>query len=291
MVNAWLAEALAERHRVTVLTSAADDLVAEEHVRGVRVLRVPVHFRRRRQAANLPSLAAYVVNGIRRGRALVGDERFDIVNTHFVLPSGPVGDALARRAGIPNVLSVHGGDLYDPSKLTSPHRHAILRRTVRKLLGRADVVVGQSRNTIENVAKFFDPAIECELVPLGIPRVGRTEAGRERLGLGEDELVLVTVGRLVRRKGLRELISALPRLSHPRIRLVIVGDGPSAGELEASARECGVHDRVVFAGHVGDEEKLEWLSAADLYVSTSQHEGFGLTFLEGMAVEIGRAHV
>ena len=284
VANAWLAETLAERHRVTVLTSGADGLAPEETVRGVRVVRVPVHFRRRLQAANMPSMAAYVVNGIRRGRALVRDGAFDVVNTHFVLPTGPVGDALARRAGVPNVLSVHGGDLYDPSKASSPHRHAVLRRAVKGLLNRADVVVGQSRNTVENVGRFFDPSVACERIPLGIPRTGRADVARASLGLGEDEFVMVTVGRLVRRKGVDELLEAFARLAVPRARLVVVGGGPVAGELEARARALGVHERVVFAGQASDAEKLDWMSAADLYVSTSRHEGFGLTFLEGMAV-------
>jgi len=68
-----------------------------------------------------------------------------------------------------------------------------------------------------------------------------------------------------------------------KVRLIVVGDGPLRGDLEQQAREVGAADRVVFTGFVGDEDKRNLLAASDLYVSTSQHEGFGLVFLEGMA--------
>src|SRR5438132_747536 len=138
VINARLAEALAQRHEVTVLTSRAFGFPLDVVEHGVRVVRVPVLARRRMATANIPSMFAYLVMGILRGRRMVAVDRYDLINTHFVLPTGPVGDALARHAGIPNVLSLHGGDLYDPAKRTSPHRHPLLRAWIRQLLRRAD---------------------------------------------------------------------------------------------------------------------------------------------------------
>ena len=143
VVTALLAEELARRHEVTVLTSQGLGLPSESVEEGVRVVRAPVFFRKQKAAANVPSMLAFIPMGIRLGKRLLKKERFDVINTHFALPSGPVGDALARSAGIPNILSVHGGDLYDPSKFTSPHRHLLLRWWIRRLVQRADAVVGQ----------------------------------------------------------------------------------------------------------------------------------------------------
>src|SRR5690606_16087762 len=120
-----LARELAQRHSVTVLTSHGLALPSESVDGGVRIIRVPVFFRRRHTVANFPSMLAYMVTGSIRGRRLVHSERFDLINTHFALPSGPVGALMSRAGRIPNVLSVHGGDLYDPSKRSSAHRHAI----------------------------------------------------------------------------------------------------------------------------------------------------------------------
>ena len=96
-------------------------------------MRVPVFFRRQLAVANFPSMPAYLPSGFVRGLSLPR-AGFDVINTHFVVPTGPLGHALARWHRLPNVLSVHGGDLFDPSKRTSPHRHAPLRAAVRWML-------------------------------------------------------------------------------------------------------------------------------------------------------------
>lgn len=283
VVTAALAEDLAQRHSVTVLTSHGFDLPAEVEENGVRVVRVPVAMRRRMASASFTSMFSYMVNGRRYGARLVRDSAFDVINTHFVLPTGPVGDTLARLAGIPNVLTVHGGDLYDPSKLTSPHRHWLLRQWVRRLVLRADAVVGQSTNTLDNLRAHFAPDVPAELIPLGIKRPPQTVASRADLGFEDDQVILVTVGRLVARKAVDRLIDCLARLNDSRAVLVVIGSGPKLAEWRAYARARGVADRVRFPGFVDEQRKYEILSVADLYVSTSLHEGFGLVFLEAMA--------
>jgi glycosyltransferase involved in cell wall biosynthesis len=231
----------------------------------------------------MTSMASFLPSGIVRGTATLRKRSFDIVNTHFVLPTGPVGAWLASKANIPNVLTVHGGDLYDPSKASSPHRHLLLRIIVRKLLRRATVVVGQSKNTIENVHKFYAPDLNCERIPLGIIRPGDITASRQELGFEPNDKILVTVGRLVSRKAVDRLIEMVADIPDPSVHLVIIGDGPLRGQLESIALQKGIAERVRFVGFVTDQQKQNLLSASDIYVSTSQHEGFGLVFLEAMA--------
>lgn len=289
VVTAQLVEQLARRHEVTVLTSKAFDLPEESVENGARIIRVPVIGRTKKAAGSLPSLLSYVPAAIRRGKALMRDERFDVINTHFAVPTGPVGDVLARHAGIPNILSVHGGDLYDPSKSMSPHRHWILRRLIRGLLQRADYVVGQSRNTNANVGRFYTKAVEPVLIPLGIERPVFQAQSRADHGLGDDDVLLVTVGRLVARKGLGQLLDILAdkrgssEKSGPRMKLLVIGTGPEEAGLRAKAAESGIAEQVHFLGALSDQEKFDVLGMSDLYVSSSQHEGFGLVFLEGMA--------
>jgi len=286
VVNALLAEHLSQKHDVTVLTSAGFELPEEEMVNGVRVVRVPVYVRQEQAAANFPSMAAYMINGIKRGKALLASESFDIINTHFALPSGPVGHALAKFSGLPNVLSVHGGDLYDPSKITSPHRHWLLRTWIKFLLRKADSVVGQSSNTLENIVKYYDSNIDTKCIPLGINRPKFVPGSREQLGLSENDFVLVTVGRLVSRKGLDRMLGMLAKTKIDNMKLLVIGSGPLQEDLEACAVELGLADKVLFKGFVEEQEKLQLLQQADFYVSSSQHEGFGLVFLEAMAASL-----
>jgi glycosyltransferase involved in cell wall biosynthesis len=282
VVMAAMARSLAERHDVTVLTSQAAGLPSEAMDANVKVVRVPVFFRRHLAVANMPSMAAYLPMGLLRGLKLGRERRFDVINTHFAVPTGPLGDWLSRRLGVPNVLSVHGGDLYDPSKKSSPHRHALLRRAVARLLRSADSVVAQSRDTARNVEQIYGVDRKVDLIPLGIDRPPQNiRAQRSEFGLPEDAFVLVTAGRIVARKASTQLIETLAAL--PDVFLLVIGDGPEAAAVKQRASELGVENRLRMLGYVSDEVKYGAYSVSDVFVSTAQHEGFGLVFLEAMS--------
>ena len=284
VMGAMAAELARRGHDCTVLTSRAFGLPADTVEDGVRVVRVPVFFRRQISVANMPSMAAYLPMGALRGLRLGRGRAFDLINTHFVVPSGPLGQWLARRLGIPNVLSVHGGDLFDPSKPTSPHRHGFLRAPIANLLSRADAVVAQSRNTAGNVARIYGVERPVDLVPLGIARPPpRLRAHRSLFGIPENAFVMVTVGRLVSRKSTAQLVSILAAAKRDDMYLLVVGDGPDTVAVQKAAHELGVSERVKLLGHVTERQKYAALSLSDVFVSTSQHEGFGLVFLEAMA--------
>ncbi|HEX4049941.1 MAG TPA: glycosyltransferase family 4 protein [Steroidobacteraceae bacterium] len=283
VVMAALARELARRHSVTVLTSGSGALPRESVEQDVRVLRVPVFARRQRAVANNLSMLAYLPMGAVRGWRL-RRASFDVVNTHFVVPSGPLGGWLAARLDVPNVLTVHGGDLYDPSKRSSPHLHWWLRAPIRALLRRADRVVGQSRDTLSRVQSIYGVQRRVELIPLGIERPPRSEPmPRASFGLPQDAFVLVTVGRLVARKAVEQLLKMLAGCERPDVHLLVIGEGPQGEALRAQADALGLQQRVHWMGQADEQRKFQALAAADIFVSTSQHEGFGLVFLEAMA--------
>lgn len=284
VVMAALARELAKRHEVTVLTSRAVDLPSRSEDAGVRIHRVPVFFRKQLATANFASMLAYLPTGSIRGLTMRPGASFDVINTHFVVPTGPVGQLLSTVGRIPNVLSVHGGDLFDPSKSMSPHRHWWLRAPIASLLRSATAVVGQSKDTNRHVSEIYGVKRDVGLIPLGIERPPQPDDGsRAYFGVPEDAFVMVTIGRQVPRKNTPQLVRTLadPRLSTAH--LMIVGDGPEIPEIRRVAAEIGVSDRLHVLGMVSDEDKYRALQVSDIFVSTSQHEGFGLVFLEAMA--------
>ncbi len=287
VVNAALAEELAKRHEVTILTSQGRDLPPESVEGGVRIVRVPVFFRGRQATASMASMLAFLPMGFLGGRRLLRQGTFDVLNTHFVLPSGPVGSALARAGQLPHVISLHGGDIYDISKWTSPHRHPVLRMWVRRLLRRADCVVANSRNTIENAKTYYLPELQAVRIPLGIQHPPQVEAGsRAAYGCGDDDVLLVTVGRLVARKGLPELLDLVEGLSDPKVKLLIMGSGPAEQPLKQAVRSKGLEEQILFLGRVSERDKFRVLLMSDVFVSTSHHEGFGIVFLEAMTARL-----
>jgi len=284
VVMAALARELAKRHEVTVLTSRAAGLPAESEDSGVRVIRVPVFFRRTLDTANFPSMLAYLPSAAWRTPSLARERPFDVVNTHFVVPTGPVGQWIAHRCRVPNVLSVHGGDLYDPSKKMSPHRHSWLRRPIRRMLRCADVVVAQSNDTRDKVRRIYGVTREVELIPLGIDRPPPMDCvAGSAFELPPGAFKVVTIGRLVPRKQTAQLVAAIAASGIAHAHLLVVGSGPDEEPVRRAAADHGIADRVHLLGRLAEGDKYRALAAADLFASTSQHEGFGLVFLEAMA--------
>ena len=284
VISRDLAEALvAGGDSVTVLTSQYGELPACESVEGVTVHRVPVLFRTKKDTASHLSMLSFVPSAIAKSGALYRVMPFDVVNTHFAIPTGPAGHRIARSRRVPNVLSIHGGDIFDPSKRLSPHRTPGLWRTVRAMVRKATAVVAQSSDTVGNTRKYYGITREIETIPLGIKPNPHPPGDRTALALPPTDLVLCTVGRLVKRKNLAGLLDILARLrSESPVRLLVIGDGPGRQELEARSHALGLTGLVTFTGRISEESKYAYLSVSDLYVSTAMHEGFGLVFLEAM---------
>lgn len=278
-----LAEELARSIDVTVLTSGGPGLAPQERQGKLEIVRVPVLMRDSESTASLPSMLSFFPSSLKAGARILRQSRFDLVHTSFAVPSGPSGLLLARHFGLPHVLSLHGGDIYDPSKALSPHRTPLLKQTVRWVIHGSERVVAQSSDTRWRAQTIYgDRPVDC--IPLAARRPDFEKLPRTALGLdlAADDFVLVTVGRLVARKGLEQLIGILADLADPRFKLVVVGEGPERQALEARAKECGVAASLRFTGFVPEERKWQILAASDLYVSTSLHEGFGIVFLEAM---------
>jgi phosphatidylinositol alpha-1,6-mannosyltransferase len=105
-------------------------------------------------------------------------------------------------------------------------------------------------------------------------------------------LVILTVARLVRRKGIKYLIEAMPRVlrSLPDTVLLVVGDGPEKPRLEEEARILGLASRVSFLGKVPEQKLIAFYQASDVFVlpaivdSEMNTEGLGVVLLEAMSM-------
>jgi glycosyltransferase involved in cell wall biosynthesis len=128
------------------------------------------------------------------------------------------------------------------------------------------------------------------VIPNGIPieafssvPPSETDAIRSELKLRRNTRVVGTVGRLDPIKGLDLLLRAVPEVLNkiPEVRVVVVGEGPLAGELRRLTAELGIQDHVTFLGHRKDIPRL--LSVMEVFVVPSLSEGFCLAAVEAMA--------
>ena len=276
-------EIASKGHRITVITSHYGSLPEQEKLNGVAIIRLPVIMRGKKDVASILSMISYVPLCIRKAATLLQREKYDVINTHFAIPSGPAGQYISDRYGIPNVLSIHGGDIFDPSKSLSPHDTIGLKQTVRKMLKKADRVVAQSSDTKSNAEKYYGVDRKIDVVPLGIRPNIYSKKSRQDLGLPAAKYVFSTIGRLVKRKNIEDLLHIIKRIqiSTPSV-LLIMGDGPEKDFIETKIRDLKIEGAVRLLGRVSDEQKFEYLNASDGYLSTAIHEGFGIVFLEAM---------
>jgi glycosyltransferase involved in cell wall biosynthesis len=127
------------------------------------------------------------------------------------------------------------------------------------------------------IAYGADLPVADRITPAHVSRL------RQQLGLGADDVVIGSVGRLVEQKDYPTLLHAfaLSAMRVPRLRLVIAGDGPLRSRLEDMARGLAIADRIRFLGTWDDVPTL--LRSVDLFALASKFEPFGVALLEAMA--------
>jgi len=270
-------------YEVDCITSQCGELKKFEVIDGINVYRAKVFGRKNLNVASLISLLIYPISGFFVGIKLCRKNRYEFINTHFVIPTGPLGLVLSKMFKIKNILSIHGGDIYDPTKKSSPHNYWFLRKINTFLLNRADIVVAQSTNTKENCLKFYKPENDIKIIPLPYEMVIFNKISREELGLSKDKKYIIGAGRLVKRKGFDFFIKALSLLDE-NIEGIIIGDGPERNNLFKIATDLNVADRLHLVGHISEGEKFQYLANSDIYVLSSVHEGFGIVLQEAMQV-------
>ncbi|HCL56793.1 MAG TPA: glycosyltransferase family 4 protein [Spirochaetia bacterium] len=272
-------------HTVDVVTTYFDGLDFEEVKNGVRIYRVKVPSRKDLATASFLSLIAFPRAAKKKLKKLFKTKQYDVINTHFAVPSGGVGVWASKKLEIPNILSLHGGDIYDPTKKLSPHKNRIFKRIVKKILEKSTAVVAQSTNTRDNTFLIYNFEKKIEVIPLGyVPYQGSFRT-RKELGLDEDSFYLISIGRMVRRKGFEFLVKAMSFLPD-KIKLLLIGDGPLENELKKLAVEIGVEKKISFLGRADEEKKFSYLKNSDLYVLSSIHEGYGIVLQEAMDVSL-----
>lgn len=183
------------------------------------------------------------------------------------------------------VVMVMGLDLTFPN--------AIYQRLLRRWLPRADRVVAISDATADAARRAGVPPDRVHVVRLGVesPDAGPEQraAARaricRRLGLDPSTFILLTLGRLIRRKGVRWFVDAvLPQLPSNSVYLV-AGGGPEHETIAEAALAAGTADRVRLLGRVDDTLRDDLLTGADVFVMPNvpvdgDMEGFGLVAIE-----------
>jgi len=212
-----------------------------------------------------------------------------VVIVSHLLPMGEAAYWLNRLRRVPYCVILHGMDA--ALALSSGGRK---RRNAVRILSRAAVVAANSEHTARLAEALGVPKDKIVIVrpspdfPLYITVPPEKSAFmRERFGFRAEDIVVLSVGRLVARKGFDTAIRAVAALKAkgPAVKLLIVGDGPEKGNLEKLVGELGVAESVRFAGALNDEDLPVCYATSDIFVMVPRSigadvEGFGIVYLE-----------
>lgn len=242
--------------------------------------------------AELEAAGVEVVVGAKRGmldrrvlralRATIRERGIEVVHTHNFVPNYYAALALTALRGAPVLVNtVHNmGTRLSNRRLRWLYRASLWRTR------RVAMVGTQVRDRF--VGRGFVGEGKAEVVLNGIPfdrfaaAAATRASARAALGVAADALVAGCVGRLVPVKNHALLLDGLPwlRERHPRLHVVLAGDGPLDAELRAQAAALGVSDHVTI-GSRGDVAAV--LPAYDVYVQPSLSEGLSIALLEAAA--------
>jgi glycosyltransferase involved in cell wall biosynthesis len=218
---------------------------------------------------------------------LIRAEKPDVIHAHWVIPQGIVAGLLSL-SGVPVMVTAHGGDVYG---LQGRVQNAIKRWVINRS-SRLTAVSKDLKDAMVVLAGPDMPSIDVISMGIDTDRFhpdNRDPALRERLDISDK--MLLFVGRLAEKKGVRYLLEAMPAIvhRHPNVKLVVVGDGPLRQDLEARTRSQCITPNVTFLGAIPQSELPKYYASADVFVGPSivadggDTESFGLVFAEAMA--------
>ena len=290
---------LAQRgHDVHILTRRLPHHVSEmEFIQGIREWRFYMP-----NLKFLPFIKSTLLNCRKLFCDIQEKFSFDIINFHQPFTALGVLTSKAAR-GIPKVYTCHSlsfeefvsrSSLPQNTKEWASYRLQLFGRKLaeKALLRKSNRIIVLSEYTKEKIHReygFTEPKVE--IIPGAVNltrfRVSKNKlAIRQRLGIPENCLVLLTIRNLVPRMGLENLILALKLAREERkdILLIVGGDGPLAKKLQDMARDVGLDSLVRFVGFIPEEELPSYYQMADLFVlPTKELEGFGMVTVEALA--------
>lgn len=216
-------------------------------------------------------------------KQLVKSRKLTKVAFGAAAPLGIMARAM-RRAGAQNIVALtHGHEVWWAK--VPPFSFAI-----RFMSRNIDAITYLGEYTKSEISKAFSKTEVSKLVQIApgidVEHFVPTDSSKLRAELGlADKSVIISVGRLVHRKGQDKLIAALPaiKVEVPNVHLVLVGVGPHQDYLEKLASKLNVSDCITFIGRINYAELPTYICLGDIFAMPSRSRFFGLE-VEGLGI-------
>lgn len=226
----------------------------------------------------------FAISEIISAQKLVRKINPDIVHAHWAFPQG----LAAMYSGKPYFVTIYGGEVFMSKKY---HLLSVFEKIIKNSAESFSIT-----NGLKKVIREFGIKSKFGVIPLGVdmkkfrPNIKGSDLIRKKF-CSKKELMILSVGRLVDKKGHKYLLEAFSKISEkiPNTKLIIVGDGPLYSTLTKMSEDLGLAKKIIFTKEINHSELPKYYSAADLFVlpsvvdKISNMETQGVVFLEAMA--------
>jgi 1,2-diacylglycerol 3-alpha-glucosyltransferase len=229
------------------------------------------------------------LRGLFEATRVAKEVNLDIVHTQTEFSMGMIGKYVAHQLGIPAIHTYH--TMYEDYLHYVLNGHLLkpvhVKQFTKAYLKNMDGVIAPSKR-VERLLARYGVEIPVRVIPTGVD-VGAISGPvkgdlREKLGIDPQAPVMLTLGRVAAEKKIDRILRIMPELleEFPDLVYVIAGDGPDVDVLKDQVERLTLEDSVIFAGNVAHEEVGSYYKMADLFVSASDTETQGLTYIEAL---------
>ena len=273
-------------HAVFIFTTTDKDVNRYEDWQIIRIPSVPFFAFKDRRVA---------YRGFSHALEIARQYQLDIIHTQTEFSLGLLGIWIAKELRIPVVHTYHTQyeDYVHYIAKGMVIRPSMVKYIVRGFMSDLDGVICPSEIVYDLLVNYKIEA-EKRVIPTGIElaKFERPEILREdikklrfKLGLAEDEIMLLSLSRISYEKNIQAIVEAMPAVleENDKVKLVIVGDGPYAEDLKELVAKLQIEEAVIFTGMIAPSDTALYYKAADFFISASTSETQGLTYLESLA--------
>ena len=142
---------------------------------------------------------------------------------------------------------------------------------------------------VEELLRRYGVQIPIRVIPTGVDLQGMNNDiqrdVRQELGIDQDAPVILTLSRIAAEKKINHILNVMPEIidEFPNVKFVIAGDGPDVDVLKDQVERLTLENYVIFVGNVEHGDVGKYYGMADLFVSASDTEPQGLTYIEALA--------
>lgn len=226
-----------------------------------------------------------MIQAYKQLKKMVEEKQYTLVHCH-----SPIGSVIARLAcrkqrkkGLKLIYTAHGFHFFTGA----PKKNWLIFYPIEKIFARyTDILITICSEDYQRARKkklgkniVYSPGVGIDVDK--VKKIDKKADKRQMLGIGEEDILVLSVGELNQNKNHETILRALKQLNRTDVHYVICGQGDKKEELERMAKQFGMEERLHLLGFRTDA--LEWMKVADLFAFPSYREGLPVSLMEAMA--------